>query len=117
MNRYAIVDDAGRITQLYSTNSYFVPCGDDVSDTTHYADSEHVIQDKRPLEFELTAEGLTVTLEGLPAGVTVATNGLDTDTDGEPLAIAYDVPGTYEITLSGHVEYLDHVMEVTVDDA
>ncbi|MBS3670208.1 hypothetical protein [Vreelandella boliviensis] len=117
MNRYAIVDDTGRITQLYSTNSYFVPCDDDVSDTTHYADSEHVIHAKRPLEFELTTEGLTVMLSGLPTGVNVETNGLDTVTDEDPLEITYDVPGAYEIKLSGHVEYLDTSLEVTVDDA
>ncbi|WP_278369494.1 hypothetical protein [Vreelandella titanicae] len=114
MNRYAIVDDTGRITQLYSTNSYFVPCGDDVSDTTHYADSANVIHEKRPQEFGLITEGLTVTLTGLPSGVNVETNGLDTDTDEDPLEITYDVPGTYEIKLSGHVEYLDHALEVTV---
>ncbi|MGQ7253987.1 hypothetical protein [Vreelandella titanicae] len=88
-----------------------------MSDTTHYADSEHVIRAKRPLEFELATESLTVTLTGLPSGVNVETNGLDTDTDEDPLEITYDVPGTYEIKLSGHVEYMDLALEVTVGDA
>lgn len=115
---YALAMSDGRIRGVTTGPYLYVRCDETVNDVTHYVDvATGEIQLKQALEFELSTDGLTATLTGLPEGVTVATNGLDTDTDGDPLVITYDVPGTYEITLSGHVEYLDHDLEVTVGDA
>ncbi len=116
--RYAVADPKGRISWVTAGPYLYITCDDTVRDDTHYVDVDTAkIHAKRPIEAEQSIDGLTVTLAGLPAGLTVATNGMDTVTDGTPLVITYDVPGTYEIRLSGHIEYLDRIEEVTVDDA
>ena len=115
---YAVVEESGAINGTYSSPFEFIPCGEDVGDTTHYVDmSTKEIKAKRPLEIHQDIEGLVVTLTGPPAGVTVETNNMHTVTDDEPLVITYDVPGTYHIALAGHVEYLDKTLEVSVGDA
>lgn len=115
---YAVADSHGRIFQTLSGPYSYHPCGEDVSDTTHYVDvSTGEIMPKRSLETPMWIDDMTVTLEELPAGVAVTTNNMTAVSDHEPLAITYDVPGTYEITLKGHVEYLDQTLEVTVGDA
>ncbi|WP_339119213.1 hypothetical protein [Halomonas sp. BMC6] len=117
-HRYAVAEPSGRIAWVSKGPYLYVACDDTVRDDTHYVDvATGEIQPKRPLEMHQGIEALKVTLAGLPAGLTVATNGMDTVTDGTPLVITYDLPGTYEIRLSGHIEYLDRVEEVTVDDA
>ena len=116
--RYAVADPKGRISWVTTGPYLYIACDDTVRDDTHYVDvATGEIHAKRPIDAEQSIDGLTVTLAGLPAGLTVATNGMDTVTDGTPLVISYDLPGTYEIRLSGHVEYLDCTEEVTVDDA
>ncbi len=115
---YAMAGPGGRIIQVTNGPYLYIACDDTVRDDTHYVDvATGEIHAKRPIYAEQSIDGLTVTLAGLPAGLTVATNGMDTVTDGTPLVITYDLPGTYEIRLSGHIEYLDRVEEVTVDDA
>lgn len=116
--RYAVADPKGRISWVTTGPYLYIACDDTVRDDTHYVDvATGEIQPKRPIEMHQGIEALKVTLAGLPAGLTVATNGMDTVTDGTPLVISYDLPGTYEVRLSGHIEYLDRVEEVTVDDA
>ncbi|MBT2772915.1 hypothetical protein J7J47_11845 [Halomonas sp. ISL-60] len=115
---YALAMSDGRIRGVTTGPYLYVRCDETVNDVTHYVDvATGEIQLKRGLEFELTTGGLTVTLTGLPAGMSVETNGTNTETDDAPLVITYDVPGTYAITLSGHVEYLDDTLEVVVGDA
>lgn len=117
MHHYAITDPKGRITQTMSVPYLLLRCDESVRDDTHYADvSTGEIHSKRPLEMDQEIEGLTVTLAGLPAGLSVTANGMATVTDDDPLVITFDVPGTYSIELTGHVEYLDRVEEVTVGD-
>ena len=115
---YAMADGHGRIFQTLSGPYSYHQCGEEVSDTTHYVDvSTGEIMPKRPLQTHMRIDDMTVTLEELPAGVTIATNNMTAVSDDEALVITYDVPGTYEISLRGHVEYLDQTLEVTVDDA
>lgn len=117
-HHYAVAEPSGRIAWVSKGPYLYIPCDDTVRDDTHYVDAATgEIHAKRPIDAEQSIDGLTVTLAGLPAGLTVATNGLDTVTDGTPLVISYDLPGTYEIRLSGHIEYLDRIEEVTVGDA
>lgn len=116
--RYAVADPKGRISWVTTGPYVYIACDESVRDDTHYVDvATGEVHAKRQIDAALSIDGLTVTLAGLPAGLTVATNGMDAVTDGTPLVISYDLPGTYEIRLSGHVEYLDRVEEVTVDDA
>tara|TARA_R110001583_G_scaffold18501_3_gene73544 strand:- start:5451 stop:5810 length:360 start_codon:yes stop_codon:yes gene_type:complete len=115
---YAMADSSGRILQTLSGPYSYTPCEEDVSDTTHYVDAgSDVILAKSPLDYDFVVEELTVTVTGLPEGLSVSTNGLTTITDAEPLVINYDVPGTYTLRLRGRVEYLDEDLEVTVGDA
>ncbi len=121
MYKYAASDLKGEITQVLSGSPLYVrvPNDSDVLDTTHYVDVEtETVLPKQPLQFtvEQNDNSLSITLTGLPAGVTVSSNSMETVTDGEPLVVEYDIPGTYTITLTGRVEYLDHETEVTVDD-
>ena len=115
MNYYAMADDTGRILQVAQTSYTYVLASEDVSDTTHYVKSGELYP-KQELSFSIERDGFVVTLTGLPAGLTVATNGMDTVTDDTPLVIEYDLPGTYTIRFSGHVRCLDHELEVTVGD-
>ncbi|WJZ48859.1 hypothetical protein [Halomonas phage vB_HmeY_H4907] len=122
MYKYAVSDLKGEITQVLSGSPLYirVPNDSDVLDTTHYVDVEtETVLPKRPIEVvvEQGADPLSITLTGVPSGVTLSTNGMETKTDDQPLVIEYDVPGTYTISFSGHVRYLDHELEVTVGDA
>jgi len=117
MNNYAIVTGSGEITQIYRTTSLFVPCGEEVSDTTHYVDTNTWQPvEKGEVSPTVGVLGMTASVEGVPAGMVVEANGSSGTTDGEVLNIHFDVPGTYTITFRGSIEYLDHSLEVTVGD-
>lgn len=124
---YLFYDADGRITAQFSAPSaryarrqgqrYALASGHE-SAATHYVDvATRQVRAKRTLDIDQHVEGMTVTLDSMPAGVTVATNGKQAVTDGTPLVITFDVPGTYHIQLVGHIEYLEETLEVTVDDA
>ena len=115
---YALAMSDGRIRGVTKGPYLYVRCDETVDDVTHYLDvSTGEIHLKQALDFELTINGLSATLEGLPAGLTVEANGMEADTDGESMSIEFDIPGTYSIHLTGLVKYLDQVLEVTVGDA
>ncbi|WP_438455435.1 hypothetical protein [Vreelandella venusta] len=114
---YAVHTTDGAIVRTLTTPHGYIECDDSVSDATHYVDVDALeVKPKRPLEPQLGVDGLTVKVTGLPAELTVTTNDVETITDGEPLTITYDVPGTYEIRLSGSIQYLDSDVEVIVGD-
>lgn len=115
--KYAIIIGQ-EITQTLSTPFLHIECEEDVTDITHYYDEQaHEIVHKKSLQIDVDIKQLTVTVAGLPTNLTVETNNMSTITDNTPLVIDYDISGTYTITLSGHVEFLDHEMEVTVGNA
>lgn len=119
MYKYVVSNSNGEITQVLSGSPLYVRVTNDsdVLDTTHYVDVEtETVLPKRPIEatVEQGADPLSIALMGLPTGVTLSTNGISTVTTGDRQAIEYDIPGTYTISFSGLVNYLDHEMEVTV---
>ncbi|MGE6778254.1 hypothetical protein ACQKFL_11505 [Vreelandella titanicae] len=115
---YALAMSDGRIRGVTTGPYLYVRCDETVNDVTHYVNvATGEIQLKQSLEFELSTDGLTATLSGLPVGLTAEANGVETNTDDEPLVIAFDIPGTYSVRLSGLVEYMDHQVEVTVVDS
>lgn len=116
MKNYAVADDSGNIMQIYSTSNRMIPCGERVNDVEYYVDENDNVEHKRPLEFDVATNELTATISGLPAGLKVDSNNNDIITDDMPLVITYDLPGTYEIRLSGHIQYLNQTLEVTVGD-
>lgn len=117
MHTYAMADASGAILQIVSGPYRYVRCDADIDDSTHYVEkNSDVIRLKSELEDSHRVTGLTVVFTDLPEGLSVKTNSMETVTDGEPLEITYDVPGTYTVTMAGRVEYLDHETEVTVDD-
>lgn len=122
MLRYAVATPSGEIIKVLSGNLHYVQIpndegGESVDDITHYVDvATHEIKEKQPFDYDVTVSGLTATITGLPEGLTVETNGMETTTDDQPLVIEYDLPGTYTIRFSGRVRYLDRVEEVTVGD-
>ncbi len=117
-NIYAFVSGDGRIESILSGPMRYIECSSETRDTTHYFDNTlGVIREKEALNYQQNISGLVVTIEGMPSGVRVETNGMETVTDNEPLVIEYDVPGTYTISFSGHVRYLDHELEVTVGNS
>lgn len=115
--RYAVCDLKGVIRSIVSGPYYYVECDSDVMDDTHYQDVEtKQLRPKAPLGYTTEINDLTVTIDALPSGVRVETNGREMVTDHEITEIEYDVPGIYTISLSGHVEFLDETLEVTVGD-
>lgn len=115
--KHAMADETGRILQIIESPYLYVPCGD-ISDETHYVEtSTREVKPKKALQMHQGFDGLSVTLMGLPSGLTVETNCIEAVTDDKPLVITYDVPGVYQIALKGHAEYLDETLEVTVGDA
>lgn len=122
--RFAFYDDKGGITLIFDAPSQryadaqsgdYSIAPEDVSPVTHYVDvTDKQVRAKEPLAYQMSVDGFVVEITGLPNGLTVETNGFSTVTDSEPLSISYDVPGTYQIRLSGLVEYLDYTEEVTV---
>lgn len=119
MPRYVVAKNTGEIVRVISGSARYIEVDNDASidDQTHYANDDNEVLKRRGLTFEHQTDGLIVTLSGLPSGVRVRTNGVETVTDTEPLVVTYDIPGTYEIGLSGHLEYLSETLEVTLGDA
>lgn len=114
---YAMVQPNGQIMQVTSGPYRFIRCDETVTDESHYVTDDDVIELKRPVELDISVEGLTVTITGLPLGIKIETNGMETEADDEPLIITYDIPGSYHIFMSGHVEYLNRSLEVEVGHA
>ena len=115
--RYAVCDLNGEIRSIVSGPYHYIECDNEVMDDTHYYDTEDKeLRPKEPLGYQTEVSGLSVTLGGLPVGINVGTNGSKIVTDQEPTKVTYDVPGTYLISLSGHLKYLDESLEVIVGD-
>ncbi|QKS24586.1 hypothetical protein [Vreelandella titanicae] len=112
---YAMVSDK-EINTVLTTPFLHVLCDDDVSDITHYYNTDtSQIELKYELQYTLSTNGLEVTISGLPENLHVQTNNLNTMTDEEDLVIEYDIPGTYTIEFSERVEYLDTTINVEVE--
>lgn len=102
----------------YSPPHNSLETSDEVSPLTHFVDIKtKELCSKHDLLTAHTVNKLAVYFDDLPKGLNVETNDMGTITDDQPLVIEYDLPGTYAIRFSGHVRYLDHELEVTVDDA
>ena len=87
-----------------------------VDDARHYVDvATKTLHAKRELNAQPVVSDLSVTIPGLPAGLWVMTNRQQATTDGGPLTIHYDLPGTYAISLRGHPHFIDTTLEVTID--
>lgn len=115
MQHYAVVKPSGEILRTEKVAYQYIECDETVDDVSHYYDLENKsLEYKEKLYPLVVGEGLTLNISNLPEGLKVETNGMGTITDNEPLVIEYDVPGTYTISFSGLVNYLDHEMEVTV---
>lgn len=124
--RFAFYDTDGRITTLLTAPSKgfadlqdgdYLEVGEEVSPDSHYIDLEvGECKPKTVLSPQIVVEGLTATLEGLPAGLNVTSNQMSTVTDDSALVISYDTPGLYQVEFRDNVEYLDHELEVTVGD-
>lgn len=119
---YCFYDASGAIISLMRAPSRdmvdlqgkpYLECDETVSDTTHYV-LEGAVVEKAPFACTQTISGTTITLEGLPAGTTVRTEGQEIVADDQPTEIAYEIPGTYTLELSGSVPHLDETLEVTV---
>ena len=116
MHTYAMADEAGKILQVINGPYRYVKCSVAVMDNTHYANEADEIVEKQTLVVSVRTDDLTITLSGVPSGMTVKTNGMEAISDDEPLEIEYDLPGPYTVSLSGLVEYLDDEIEVTVGE-
>lgn len=92
----------------------------------HYVDvtaTPKVVKERQVVEYGVEQVGLGVVITGLPPGLTVMAYERgsvneepppQTTTDGEPLEIEFELPGTYSVVLTGLVPYLDKTLEVTV---
>lgn len=115
--RYAMIIGE-EIKQILSTPYLHVKCETHVNDVTHFYNLEtQSIEAKAELDLQVNVEDLAVTIHNLPANLKVETNDMEVFTDEEPLVIEYDIPGVYDIKLSGHARFLDLELEVTVGDA
>lgn len=116
VNVYAVADLNGNIVQSLQTSMRYIRADVSFDDTTHYVNDEDVIVPRQRYEIAMSVDGLRVIVSGIPSGVRVETNGVDVLTDGSDLVIDYDLPGTYSIALTGRVDYVDDVREVTLGD-
>lgn len=113
---YAVVNDK-EINQVLSTTFLHVECADDVSDITHFYNTDtSQIELKHELQYTISVDGLEVTISGLPENLYVHTNNMHTMTDSEDLVVEYDIPGIYTIELSGRAEYLITTIDVEVTE-
>ena len=85
MNIYAVYRPDGSIKQMLTTVDDFAKVDGSVSDTTHYIDTD--------------------------SGV----GFIETVTDSEPTVIEFELPGHYQVALTGHHHYIDEDIEVSVD--
>jgi hypothetical protein len=116
--RYAVCDSEGSILRILYGPLHYVECDESVSDDTHYFDvKEGEIKIKLDLDVTYNVNGLSVTLYGIPDGMTVETNSTLGFSDGDNFEITYDVPGDYNVTISGLANYKEKELEVTVGDA
>tara|TARA_R110001599_G_scaffold133763_1_gene311365 strand:+ start:18604 stop:18957 length:354 start_codon:yes stop_codon:yes gene_type:complete len=116
MNTYAVYGSDGSIKQILTTVDDFAKVDGSVSDTTHYIDTDSgQPKPKKKYEYQLDNEGLVLTITGLPAGVNVNVGFIETVTDSEPTVIEFELPGHYQVALTGHHHYFDEDIEVTVD--
>lgn len=120
---YAVYESGGAIFGIVSQplkakapkNAIRIPCP--VNDARYYVDvATKTLHAKRKVTAQPIVNGLTVTLDGLPAGLVVMTNGQQATTDGGPLTIHYDLPGKYVIWLRGHSHFIDTTLEVALGD-
>lgn len=115
---YAIVEESGAINSVYASPYLFIPCEPGLDDDHHYYDhKDETLKERKEVTVTTHISGLTVVVEGIPPGMLVEANGNSTLSDQDPLEVAFDVPGTYTIHLSGLVEYRERVLEVTVGDS
>lgn len=117
---YATYSADGRIDAIIGNYFGVVKCTGEESSDTHYVDisvEPHELKEKEPLSLSQEADGLTVTITGIPEGSQVLLDNGDTVADGEPLTIEFDLPGTYTIEIEPPVQWLAETLEVTVGDA
>lgn len=121
--------NSGRITSIFSgptdhihlqplEGESFIILGplDEVGDTTHYVKlPEEEALPKTPLTYTLDTTGLTATITGLPAEMKVFYQGQHIVTDDDPTEIEFELPGTYQLEMTGSVPHLDETLEVTVN--
>lgn len=116
MNTYAVYGSDGSIKQILTTVDDFAKVDGAVSDTTHYIDIDSgQPKPKQKYEYQLDNDGLVLTITGLPAGVNVNVGFIETVTDSEPTVIEFELPGHYQVALTGHHHYIDEDIEVSVD--
>lgn len=116
MNTYAVYNSDGLIKQMLTTVDDFAKVDSSVSDTTHYIDIDSgQPKTKKKYEYQLGRGSLTLTFTGLPAGVNVNVGFIETVTDSEPTIIEFELPGHYQVALTGHHHYIDEDIEVSID--
>jgi len=120
---YAVYESDGAIFGIVSQplkakapkNAIRIPCP--VNDARYYVDvATKALHPKREVTAQPIVNDLSVTIDGLPAGLVVMTNRQQAITDGGPLLIHYDLPGTYAISLRGHPHFIDTTLEVALGD-
>lgn len=114
MKKFAIHNNQGEIFSVLSApnekiaalqNMPYVECGEDVSDVSHYVKNGNVVK-RTEYDEELIKKGLTVIIKKLPKGTSVEVEGFVIEvTEGE-VEIDFDLPGSYEIHLTGPVQYV-----------
>lgn len=86
-----------------------------VDSHTHYVNpATRTIHGRTEVGAAATTAGLTATIHGVPAGMTVSVGDASLIADGDPVEIEFDAPGRHRIEIGGMVEYMDETMEVTV---
>jgi hypothetical protein len=101
---------------MLTTVDDFAKVDSSVSDTTHYIDTDSgQPKPKKKYKYQLDKDSLALTITGLPAGVNVNVGFMETVTDSEPTIIEFELPGHYQVTLTGHHHYIDEEIEVLVD--
>ncbi|MGB2092316.1 MAG: hypothetical protein ACPH2J_10530 [Akkermansiaceae bacterium] len=91
----------------------YVVVAHDVFDDTHYVQNGKAVK-KTALSPTVLVNGMTATISGLPAGLTVSWEGEGGVTDTEPLEVDHDEPGTYTLHVSGGAAHLPVIIEVTL---
>lgn len=84
-----------------------------VTDATHYIRDGQAVE-KQALSPSVLVGGFSATVTGLPADLRVSLDGADAMTDGDPLELEFDEPGTYTLRINGGAPYISTEVEITI---
>lgn len=93
----------------------YIECTAEVSDDTHFVNlATGRLSKKRAYSYKKVSIPMGIRLVGLPLKTEVSVEGASVHSDSAPTDIVLGKVGEYRISLSGHIDYVDQTLEVTI---